>query len=195
MPRPTRVQELVAAATRLFNERGFQGTSVRAIADAVGMHSGGLYTHFPSKEALLYRIVTEANQNIHKAVEAVTASDLDPEAKFRAALLAHVSSNIEVGAASISRIFVTEWRHLTGREMEDVLEQRRAYEQLWDSIIGEAIDAGIFRKEMDPHIARLVTLSVGNWAVVMWFDPKGPLTIDEVFGKAADELLQGFLAR
>lgn len=185
---------MVAAATKLFNERGFQGTSVRAIAEAAGMHSGGLYSHFASKEALLHHIVTEANIQVQAAVEAVHHSDLDPEAKFRAALLAHVTANIEVGAAAISRIFLTEWRHLAGAELQEVLEQRRAYEQLWNAIIVEAIDAGVFRKTLDPNMGRLVTLSVGNWAV-MWFRPDGPQTVSEVFGTAADDLLQGFLAR
>lgn len=194
MPRPTRVQAIVAAATKLFNERGFQGTSVRAIAEGAGMQSGGLYSHFPSKEALLHHIVTDANKHTQIAVGAVRDSALDPEAKFRAALLAHVTASVEVGAASMSRILLTEWRHLTGRELEDVLAQRRAYEQLWDDIIGEAIESGVFRKGMDPHIARLITLSVGNWAV-MWFNPKGHQTVGEVFGRAADEMLQGFLAR
>ncbi|SFP06403.1 DNA-binding transcriptional regulator, AcrR family [Actinomadura madurae] len=194
MPRPTRVQEIVAAATKLFNERGFQGTSVRAIAEGAGMHSGGLYSHFPSKEALLHHIVSEANQHTQVAVEAIRDGSLDPEAKFRAALLAHVRANIEVEAAAMSRILLTEWRHLTGREFDEVLGQRRAYEQLWDDIIVEAIEAGVFRKDVDPHMVRLITLSVGNWAG-MWFNPKGEQTVDEVFGRAADEMLRGFLAR
>lgn len=184
---------MVAAATNLFCERGFQGTSVRAIAEAAGMRSGGIYSHFPSKEALLHHIVVEALEQQRNTVEDARRSGHDPEAKFRAAFLAHVSSNFEVGAESASRIFLTEWRHLTGKELEEVLEQRRAYEQLWDDIIGDAVDAGVFRREMDTHIARLVTLSVGNWAV-MWFNPRGRQTVDEVFGRVADEMMQGFLA-
>jgi TetR/AcrR family transcriptional regulator, cholesterol catabolism regulator len=185
---------MVAAATKLFNERGFEGTSVRAIAEAAGMHSGGLYSHFPSKEALLHRIVIETHKRQRAAIDEVRQRELDPEAKFRAALLAHVSSNFEVGAASAPRVFLTEWRHLTGEKLEDVLDHRRSYERLWDDIIGEAIDAGVFRKDVDPHTARLITLSVANWAI-MWFNPEGHQTISEVFGKVADEMLQGFLAR
>lgn len=193
VPRPTRVQEIIAAATKLFSERGFYGTSTRAIAEAAGMHSGGLYSHFPSKEALLHHIMIETLNHQRAALGEVLQSELDPEAKFRAAFLAHVSSNFEVGAQSASRIFLTEWRYLTGPELEEVLEQRRSYERVWDDIISEAIEAGVFRKGLDPHIARLVTLSVGNWAI-MWFNPKGPQTVTEVFGKVADEMLQGFLA-
>lgn len=194
MPRPTRVQEIVEVATRLFSERGFQGTSVRAIAEAAGMQSGGLYSHFPSKEALLHHIVVETHQRQRAALDEVRSSPLEPEAKFRAAFLAHVRSNFEVGADSSSRIFLTEWRYLTGPELEEVLENRRSYEHVWDEIIDEAIGAGVFRKDLDPHIVRLITMSVANWAI-MWFDPAGPQTIDEVFGRAADEMLLGFVAR
>jgi TetR/AcrR family transcriptional regulator, cholesterol catabolism regulator len=194
VPRPTRVQEIISAATRLFDERGFQATSVRVIAEAAGMHSGGLYSHFPSKEALLHHIVVETHKVQRAAIEKAATSDLEPEAKFRAAFLAHVASNFEVGPSSAPRLFLTEWQHLTGPELEDVLTYRREYERLWDAIISEAIEAGVFRKDTDLHIARLMVLSVANWSV-MWFDPKGHQSIDEVFGRAADEMLKGLLAR
>jgi AcrR family transcriptional regulator len=194
VPRPTRVQEIVEAATKLFSERGFKGTSVRAIAEAAGMHSGGLYSHFPSKEALLHHIVIETHKRQRAALDEVHASALEPEAKFRAAFLAHVKSNFEVRADTSSRIFLTEWRYLSGKELEEVLEQRRSYEHVWDEIIDEAIGAGVFRKDLDPHMVRLITMSVANWAI-MWFDPAGRQTIDEVFGKAADEMLLGFIVR
>ncbi|GII81051.1 atu genes repressor [Sphaerisporangium rufum] len=194
MPRSTRVQEIVAAATKLFNERGFQGTSVRAIAEAAGMQSGGLYSHFSSKEALLHHIVVETHKVQRTALEKAAMGDLEPEAKFRAAFLAHVASNFEVGPASAPRLFLTEWQHLTGPELDDVLRYRREYEELWDRIIGEAIEAGVFRAGTDLHIARLVVLSVANWSV-MWFKPEGRQSIDEVFGRVADEMLNGLLAR
>jgi AcrR family transcriptional regulator len=194
VPRPTRVQEIIAAATKLFDERGFQGTSVRAIADAAGVHSGGLYSHFPSKEALLHHIVVETHKVQRAALEKAATSDLEPEAKFRAAFLAHVASNFEVGPSSAPRLFLTEWQHLTGPELEEVLRYRREYERIWDAIISEAVEAGVFRAGTDVHIARLVVLSVANWAV-MWFNPKGRQSIDDVFGRAVDEMLKGVLAR
>ncbi|WP_033295448.1 TetR/AcrR family transcriptional regulator [Amycolatopsis jejuensis] len=193
MPRPTRVHEIVAAATQLFAERGFQGTSVRAIAEAAGMQSGGLYSHFASKEALLYHIVIETFQSQYAVLDEIRRSDLEPAEKYRAAFLAHVKSNFAIGADSASRIFLTEWRYLVGKELQDVIERRRSFEKIWDDIIVEAIDAGVFRKDVDSHMAGLVTISVANWAI-MWFNPQGRQTLDEVFGKAVDEILQGFLA-
>ncbi|WP_051309835.1 MULTISPECIES: TetR/AcrR family transcriptional regulator [Thermocrispum] len=184
----------MAAATKLFSERGFLGTSVRAIAEAAGMHSGGLYSHFPSKEALLYHIVSETLQRQLDAVAEVCRSDLDPAAKFRAAFLTHVSTNFEIGGASTARLFLLDWRYLTGKELEHVLQLRRAYEKLWDDLLEEGVAAGVFRKDMDTHMTRLVPISVANWAI-MWFDPNGPRSVEEVFGKVADEMLQGFLAR
>src|SRR6187549_3901252 len=51
--------ELVHAAARLFRRKGFEGTSTRDIATAVGMHSGSPFYHFKSKGALLHAVMTE----------------------------------------------------------------------------------------------------------------------------------------
>src|SRR5690606_29767763 len=134
--------------------------------EEAGMHFGGIYSHFPSKEALLYHIVSETLQRQIDAVAEVCNSDLDPVAKFRAAFLTHVRTNFEIGGASTARLFLTEWRYLTGEALENVLNQRRSYERLWDGLLQEAIEAGVFRKDLDTHMARLIPISVANWAII-----------------------------
>jgi AcrR family transcriptional regulator len=52
-----RADEIVDIAARLFYERGYQGVSTRALAQAAGIQGGSLYHHFSSKEEILYRIV------------------------------------------------------------------------------------------------------------------------------------------
>mgnify|MGYP003588774202 CR=1 FL=1 len=54
-----RRQDIVKAAAKLFRRNGFNGTSTRDIACAVGMHSGSLFCHFKSKDALLYEVMQE----------------------------------------------------------------------------------------------------------------------------------------
>jgi AcrR family transcriptional regulator len=54
-----RRQALLRAAARLFHRNGYDATSTRDIAAAVGMHSGSPFYHFKSKSALLYAVMEE----------------------------------------------------------------------------------------------------------------------------------------
>ena len=67
-----RREELLRAAARLFAEHGFEATSMRDIAGAVGMLAGSMYYHFPSKEELVAATHGRGVEQIIAAVEAAT---------------------------------------------------------------------------------------------------------------------------
>jgi len=78
LPAATRRDQLIDAATRLFSERGFEGTTTREIAQAAGMNEALIFRHFPHKEELYAAILEE------KAREAGTedwVADLRASAK------------------------------------------------------------------------------------------------------------------
>jgi len=80
MARDTR-DRILAAASRLFSERGFDGTPVAEVLAAAGVRSGSLYHFFPSKEALaeavLARCAEQRRQSLLDPVEATTADPLE----------------------------------------------------------------------------------------------------------------------
>ena len=82
-------RELVEAqiyeqATRLFAERGFAGTSLQDVADAMGMTRPALYYYVRNKDQLLARLVTEITEGPAEAAEEIAGRDLDATAKLRA---------------------------------------------------------------------------------------------------------------
>jgi TetR/AcrR family transcriptional repressor of nem operon len=62
-------QRIIAEASRLYRERGFDGVGVADIMEAAGMTHGGFYRHFPSKEALIAEAMTQAFADRAKALE------------------------------------------------------------------------------------------------------------------------------
>lgn len=66
-------QRLLDAAERLFGERGFEGTTLRDVAGAVGIREPGIYNHFANKEALYCAVLERGLRPMADAMDAVTA--------------------------------------------------------------------------------------------------------------------------
>ncbi len=88
----SRLPKVLDEAARLFRTRGFEGTSVREIARAVGMLPGSLYCHFETKEALLVAVYVKGVQQITDAVRAAIERESQPWDRLEAACVAHLES-------------------------------------------------------------------------------------------------------
>jgi TetR/AcrR family transcriptional regulator, cholesterol catabolism regulator len=177
-----RREQIIDVAARLFSRQGYHGTSVRDIAQAVGMLSGSLYAHIRTKEDLLYEIVLRAAGEFLDDVAAAAGSKERPEERLRAAMRAHI--RVVAGDIDAARVFHHEWTMLTGERRREVVALRDRYENLWDGIVG-ALPGRLPRK-----LARLLVLSAANW-VYTWYDPAGPLSPDQVADRYTDLLLRG----
>src|SRR5437868_5936683 len=104
-----RRSELTREAARLFAEKGYHGTSIGDLAEAMGVQKGSLYHHIASKADLLWEVASEGALAFHGALDAIP-DDLGPVVRLRAALRAHlrvVSEQLDVAT-----VFVREWRYL-----------------------------------------------------------------------------------
>lgn len=183
---PTRRDQILEEAARLFGRRGYHATSMRDIGQATGLLAGSLYAHISSKEDLLHRIVLEAAHTFIEGLEAIRAEDLTREERLRKAMRAHVAvvaSNVDA-----AWVFHHEWKALTGEHREEVRRLRRRYERLWDEIVRDLPGSA------DPRFARLLVLSAANWTYT-WYRPDGPLSPDEVADRFTDLLLAGLGAK
>ena len=88
----SRLPKVLDEAARLFRTRGFEGTSVREIAKAVGMLPGSLYCHFETKEALLVAVYIKGVQQIIEAVQSAVRDIADPWERLEAACVAHLEA-------------------------------------------------------------------------------------------------------
>jgi TetR/AcrR family transcriptional regulator, cholesterol catabolism regulator len=177
---PTRRHELTRQAARLFADRGYHGTSMGDIAEALGVQKGSLYSLTGSKQQLLYDTMRQGADAFHAALDEVPERAPAAE-RVRLALRGHlrvVSEQIDVAT-----VFTREWRYLEGEHREQVLEERRRYEERWRALFREGVESGGLRTDLDAGAATLLVLSAANWAYT-WLAP----------GRDTDELADRFTA-
>jgi AcrR family transcriptional regulator len=177
----------MAAAEKLFQERGYLATSVRDIGEAVGVRGASLYHHIGGKEELLWTIASRAADEFFAALEPVMALDAAPPLKLRRAIIAHVGVITRNLAAAA--VYFSEWRHLEKKQREDFAKRRDEYEGLFRTLLSQGMRAGHFAALDEKFAARFV-LSALNWTHT-WYRPGGPMSPEEIGSTIADYLLSG----
>ncbi len=183
--------EIVRAAARLFSERGYHGTSMQHLANALGLQRGSLYAHIGSKEELLFDVVDEgAERFLERGRQAVELPAL-ASVRLRRLLIGHIETAIEhLDAATV---FLNEWRYLSADLRAVVQAKRDRYEAMVRSIIEDGIAAGEFRQDVNLRFAVRLVLSAGNWTYA-WFRPGGELGPREIAERFAELIIKGFKA-
>jgi AcrR family transcriptional regulator len=162
-----RRDELTRQAARLFAERGFHGTSMGDLAEALGVQKGSLYSLTASKQELLFQTMREGASAFHAALDATPEAASAVE-RIRHALRGHlrvVSEQLDVAT-----VFTREWRYLTGVYRDEILAERRRYEERWRALFQDGAESGDLRTDVDVAAAALLVLSAANWAYT-WLEP------------------------
>src|SRR5256885_2885913 len=107
----SRKSELTRQAARLFAEKGYHGTSIGDLAEAMGVQKGSLYAHIDSKADLLWEVARDGAAAFHAALDAVP-DELPATEKIRRALRAHL--RVVAEQLDVAPGFVREWRHPRG---------------------------------------------------------------------------------
>jgi TetR/AcrR family transcriptional regulator, cholesterol catabolism regulator len=175
-----RRSELTREAARLFAEKGYHGTSIGDIAKALGVQKASLYAHIESKQDLLYETMRDGAAAFHAVLDAIP-DDLPPVEKIRLALRGHL--RIVADQLEVATVFVREWRYLEGARHEEILAERRRYEERFRALFREGRELGELRTDLDDASAALLALSAANWAYT-WLTP----------GRDTDELADRFFA-
>jgi AcrR family transcriptional regulator len=176
----TRRRELTREAARLFAERGYHGTSIGDLAQALGVQKGSLYAHIRSKQDLLYETMRDGAEAFHAALDAVPDGPATPE-RLRLAMRAHL--RVVAEQLDVATVFVREWRYLEGERREEILAERRRYEERFRALFREGRELGDLRTDLDDAAAALLVLSALNWAYT-WLTPE----------RDTDELADRFFA-
>jgi TetR/AcrR family transcriptional regulator, cholesterol catabolism regulator len=177
--------DIVRAAARLFREKGFEGTTVRDIANAVGMQSGSPFYHFGSKVEMLVAVMEEGLRQGLETTRAVLARELPPRERLRALVEAHLRTIHGPGSDFIP-VLLYDWRSLPEAEQRRIVAWRDRYDAAWQSAL-EALRAdGLLAVE--PKLARLFILGAINFTA-LWYRRGGELSLAEVADAAVDLFL------
>jgi AcrR family transcriptional regulator len=182
--------DIVRAAARLFREKGFEGTTVRDIAKAVGMQSGSPFYHFGSKVEILVAVMEEGLRQGLETTRAVLARELAPRARLRALVEAHLRTIHGPGSDFIP-VLLYDWRSLPEAEQRRIVAWRDQYDAAWQSALQALRRDG--QLGVDPKLARLFILGAVNFTA-LWYRRGGGLSLAQVADAAVDLLVPQFEA-
>lgn len=168
--------KLLSAAARLFREKGFDRTTVRDIAREVGIQSGSIFHHFPSKEDILYAVMEEVIHFNTGRLRTLVAAEDDAVGRLRALIRGELGSIIGDTREAMT-ILVQEWRCLSPEKQEQALGLRSIYEQLWLDVLNELHESGVF--SANPFIMRRLITGMTGWSA-NWYHRDGTLEPEDL---------------
>ena len=184
---PARRTALTDAAVELFAARGYHATSVSELSRAIGLGRGALYYHINSKEDLLWVCLRIYADRLSAIADDVAALAAPAPARLRALSRAFLAT-------------VTEYRPyivVSYREAGSLAEARVAElgrrKRLFEDAIEALLTAGSREGSLTvphPRLTVLGFLGMHVWTFD-WFNPRGPMTTDEVSDGLMDGLLHG----
>ena len=167
--RSDKLTKLIDAAGHLFYERGYDATSVRDIAEAVGILKGSVYSHVDSKEDLLYCIVIGVHGRFATALDEIrwdeTKTPLERLTELFSRHQRELMADIEK-----SRVYDRSWRRLGEPRKSIMVKRRSEYRDTLVELITSAQVAGEIAPTKDPQLLAAFAISSLN-SLNEWYDP------------------------
>ncbi|MDG1581881.1 TetR/AcrR family transcriptional regulator [Pseudomonas sp. GOM6] len=172
--------KLLQTAAHLFRSKGYERTTVRDLASAVGIQSGSIFHHFKSKDEILRAVMEETVIYNTALLRAALEEAQGPRERVLALIRCELQS-IMGGTGEAMGVLVYEWRSLSEEAQAYILSLRDTYEQIWLDVLGEARAAGFFNA--DPFILRRFLTGALSWTTT-WFRPGGKVSLDQLAEQA-----------
>lgn len=164
-----RRERILNSAAALFARKGVAATTVREIADEVGILSGSLYHHFESKEAIVDEVVSSYLEDLRARYKQVLAGEADPRTRLHDLVVA--SLEVVEAHPHATEIYQNDVNYLSQFERFAYLKNAgKEVQASWLDVINAGIAQGAFRSDLDAKILyRLMRDAV--WLSVRWFKP------------------------
>lgn len=185
-----RKQEILEVAQRLISQDGYDGASMRQIAEELGIKTASLYSHYNSKDDMLWEIAIRCAHEFHAHVLPIEQMDASVEERLGKMVRMHaelIIRNIDAAA-----IFFYEWKHLEeGKEGRKAYYQGHIerYERAFINVIEEGIEQKIFR-EVPVKFMTYTLLNSINW-IKNWYRPSGKMKVKEIADEFEAFVLNG----
>ena len=147
---------IIRRAAAMFREKGFPATSMRDLAESVGIEAASLYNHIQSKSEILQEIIFHIANDCNVHLDSIDIPSLNNIQKIESLIRFHVQ--MMLNRFDDYYVMINEWIHLPEPYYTNFTAQRRNYVQKMEAIIAD----GVARKEMKPvlpYVAMLTILS------------------------------------
>ena len=180
---------ILERAADLFAKQGVAATTVREIAEAVGILSGSLYHHFPSKDAIVDAIVSSFMEDLVTRYDAVMASTDDPLTQLVGLVKASIATSSEHPHAT--EIYQKDERYLQSDSRPPVvLDSARAVRNSWIKVLESGQASGVFRADVPVKVIYPL-LRDGLWLTARWFTPTRAYGYEELASDYVKVFVEG----
>jgi TetR/AcrR family transcriptional regulator, cholesterol catabolism regulator len=188
--RGDRIDQIRAAALEAFYRKGYHGTSLREIADVVGIKVPSLYNYISSKQQLLFDLMSQVMKDLMlTTVEAVRRAGPSPEDQLRAVIRAFILYNI--GHPHEAAVSDAELRALNRGNLKSIIRLRDEFDAIFSDIVVRGIDSGAFAAADVPMIKSSILTVCAR--IYVWYRPAGLHAPDEVASLISDYLINGLM--
>jgi TetR/AcrR family transcriptional regulator, cholesterol catabolism regulator len=207
MPRDTVVdpkQEILRTAARLFQQRGYDATSMNDVAAALKLSKGGLYHHFQSKDEILFEIMNHAMEITEERVLNPVRGVADPQERLRALIRLHIEVVLSPRDREIT-VMLHENHPLPPALRKRINARKKEYVHFLEKLVAEVQESAPKRAQenhnrMDPSKAKVspraaafALLGMINW-IYQWYKPEGDLQAHNLIPQFTDLIFGGILA-
>lgn len=184
----SRKEQVIRSAAELFKEKGYAASSMRDLAQKLGIEAASLYSHIKSKEEILQTLCFDMAAEFRASLEQVEQQKVSAKEKLTLGIIGHV--NVMAKDLTASAVFMNEHRHLSQPYLRDFLLLRINYINRFKSIIEEGVLSNEFKKNIDTKLAVMTLFSSLNW-MPLWYSPKGSIEPKVLGQQLADMLVNG----
>ncbi len=187
-------QEILRTAARLFQQRGYDATSMNDVAAALKLSKGGLYHHFQSKDEILYEIMNHAMEITQERVLNPVRGIADPEERLRALIRLHIEVVLSPRDREIT-VMLHENHPLPPALRKRINARKKDYIHFLESLMTEVQSKtqNQAKGKVSPRAAAFALLGMINW-IYQWYKPEGELQAQNLIPQFTDLIFGGIFA-
>jgi len=184
-------QEILRAAARLFQQQGYDATSMNDVAAALKLSKGGLYHHFQSKDEILFDLMNHAMDITEERVINPVKAVADPEERLRMLIRRHIAVVLSERDREIT-VMLHENHPLSPTLRKRINARKKDYVHFLENLIAEVQRARGSKGTVSARAAAFAVLGMINW-IYQWYSPDGSLQEESLAQQYTEILFQGAL--
>jgi AcrR family transcriptional regulator len=166
-------QEILRTAARLFQQQGYDATSMNDVAAALKLSKGGLYHHFQSKDEILFNLMDHAMEITQERVVNPVRAIADPEEALRTLIRLHIEVVLSLRDREIT-VMLHENHPLPPPLRRRINVRKKDYIHFVENLVAEAQKKRQSKGTVSPRAAAFALLGMINW-IYQWYQPEGAL--------------------
>jgi AcrR family transcriptional regulator len=185
-------RDILHTAARLFQERGYEATSMQDVASALDVSKGALYHHFQSKDEILFEIMNHGLDVFDEEVLNVVRPIPDPVERLRACIARHIGMVLRGRDREIT-VILHENRTLPSRLRKLINVRKKNYILFLEETIAAVQKQMATKNDISARAAAFALLGMINW-IYQWYKPEGALQANSLIPQFTELFMGGILA-